>query len=104
MQEALAGGAAQTVHVLVPTCGEPAAVVRECLVRLLVAPEPVYMEKVLHVCDGGGGNGGGVCGDGDAGAAGSPAAAEDVQAESRRMEAMVEQLRQLGASPPNASA
>eukprot|EP00892_Ulva_mutabilis_P001282 jgi/Ulvmu1/11154/UM071_0038.1 len=71
--EALAAGAAQTVHVLIAACGRPADIVRECVLRLLVAPEPVYMEKVLHVCCGRGG--------GD---------------EARRVAAMVEQLRALG--------
>ena len=26
---------------------------RECVVRLLVAPEPLYMEKIIYVCDDG---------------------------------------------------
>eukprot|EP00892_Ulva_mutabilis_P006100 jgi/Ulvmu1/3862/UM018_0081.1 len=46
-------GIRETVHVLVTTYTEPADTVRECIIRLLVAPEPVYMEKVLYVCDDG---------------------------------------------------
>jgi hypothetical protein len=33
------------VHVLIATYNEPAELVRECVLRLLVAPEPLYMEK-----------------------------------------------------------
>ena len=43
----------QTVHVLVATYTEDADLVRECVLRLLVAPEPVYMQKVIYVCDDG---------------------------------------------------
>ena len=46
-------GAVQTVHILVCTYNEPAALVKECVLRLLVAPEPLYMEKVIYVCDDG---------------------------------------------------
>ena len=51
LQDALAEGATQTMRVLVTAHDEPARAVRECVLRLLVAPEPVYMEKVLYVCD-----------------------------------------------------
>jgi hypothetical protein len=43
----------ETVHVLITTYTEPAVTVKECLLRLLVAPEPIYMEKVIYVCDDG---------------------------------------------------
>jgi hypothetical protein len=41
------------VHVLVTTYGEGAEMVRECLIRLLTAPEPIDMEKSIYVCDDG---------------------------------------------------
>lgn len=108
MQDALAAGATQTIHVLVPVCGERAEVARECLLRLLVAPEPVYMEKVLHLCDGGGGGGGGGRGGRGGGGGGrgggegsgrSLYAEEEEEQESCKMAVMVEQLRQLGVAP-----
>jgi hypothetical protein len=46
-------GVTQTVHVCVTTYGESAEMVRECLIRLLAAPEPLDMEKYLYVCDDG---------------------------------------------------
>lgn len=73
MQDVAIGGVRQTVHVMITTYTEPADTVRECLIRLLVAPEPVYMEKVLYVCD-----------DGHA------------KSEGPRKRAMVEELRVLG--------
>jgi hypothetical protein len=48
-----ANGVRQTVHVLVTTYTEPAVTVKECVVRCLVAPEPIYMEKHIYVCDDG---------------------------------------------------
>ena len=41
------------MHCLIATYDEPADMVRECVLRLLVAPEPVYMEKLIYVCDDG---------------------------------------------------
>ena len=64
----------QTVHVCVTTYGEAAEMVRECLLRLLAAPEPLDMEKILYVCD-----------DGHA------------KAEGPKKRAVVDQLRALGA-------
>jgi hypothetical protein len=46
-------GVLQTVHVLIATYNEPADLVKECVVRLLVAPEPIFMEKVIWICDDG---------------------------------------------------
>jgi hypothetical protein len=46
-------GVHQTVHVLITTYTEPAYVVRECVIRCLVSPEPIYMEKNIYVCDDG---------------------------------------------------
>ena len=46
-------GVAQSLYVLIPTYSESADMVRECVLRLLVAPEPVYMEKAIFVCDDG---------------------------------------------------
>jgi hypothetical protein len=46
-------GVLQTVHVLIATYSEPADLVKECVVRLLVAPEPIYMEKIIWICDDG---------------------------------------------------
>lgn len=63
----------ETVHVLITTYTEPAATVRECVLRLLVAPEPLYMEKMIYVCD-----------DGHA------------KAEGPKKKEMVEELRLLG--------
>jgi hypothetical protein len=53
LQEAATKGVRETVHVLITTYTEPADTVRECLIRLIVAPEPVYMEKQIYVCDDG---------------------------------------------------
>ena len=53
LQETAEEGACQTVHVLVATYTEPADLVKECVLRLLVAPEPLYMRKVIYVCDDG---------------------------------------------------
>lgn len=53
MQSVKKRGMRETVHVLVCTYTEPAATVRECVLRLLVAPEPIYMEKMIYVCDDG---------------------------------------------------
>lgn len=52
MQETAAHGVAQTVHCLVAsrTDDTDAELLRECLLRLLVAPEPLNMRKVVHVC------------------------------------------------------
>ena len=47
------GNMRQTLHVLITTYTEPAALVRECVTRLLVAPEPLYCEKIVYVCDDG---------------------------------------------------
>ena len=63
----------QTVHVLITTYTEPAVTVKECVVRCLVSPEPIYMEKHIYVCD-----------DGHA------------KSEGPRKRAMVEELRVLG--------
>ena len=41
------------MHVLITTFTEPAETVKECVLRLIVAPEPVYMEKKIYVCDDG---------------------------------------------------
>ena len=43
----------QTLHVIVTTYTEPLAMVRECVTRLLVAPDPIYCEKTVYVCDDG---------------------------------------------------
>lgn len=53
LQDVSRKGMRETVHVLVTTYTEPAATVRECVLRLLVAPEPIYMEKIIYVCDDG---------------------------------------------------
>jgi hypothetical protein len=74
MQDVYKNGIRQTVHVLVTTYTEPAETVRECVIRCLVAPEPVYMEKHIYVCD-----------DGHA------------KSEGPKKRAMVEELRVLGA-------
>ena len=66
---------------MITTYTEPADTVRECLIRLLVAPEPVYMEKVLYVCD-----------DGHA------------KSEGPKKRAMVDELRVLGAAPVSVAA
>lgn len=76
LQDVLANGTKQTVHVLVCTYNETAELVRECVLRLLIAPEPIYMEKIIYVCD-----------DGHA------------KSEGPKKRAMVEQLQALGASP-----
>lgn len=67
-------GAAQTVHVLVTTYGETAEMVRECLIRLLAAPEPLDMKKIIYLCDDG-----------------------HQKAEGPKKQAVIEQLRALGA-------
>jgi hypothetical protein len=72
-QDVAMHGVRQTVHVLVTTYTEPAYTVRECVIRCLVAPEPVYMEKHIYVCD-----------DGHA------------KSEGPKKRAMVEELRVLG--------
>lgn len=41
------------MYVLVATYSEPAELVRECVLRLLAAPEPLDTEKVVVVCDDG---------------------------------------------------
>lgn len=74
MQDVSAKGVCETVHVLVTTYTEPEDTVRECVLRLIVAPEPVYMEKKIYVCD-----------DGHA------------KSEGPKKRAMVEELRILGA-------
>lgn len=53
MQDVLSSGVSQTVHVLIATYSESAEMVKECILRLLMAPEPVYMEKNIYVCDDG---------------------------------------------------
>lgn len=53
LQEVRVHGVTQTVHVMVTTYGEAAEMVRECVIRLLAAPEPVYMEKYIYICDDG---------------------------------------------------
>jgi hypothetical protein len=53
LQDVRVSGVTQTVHVMVTTYGEAAEMIRECLIRLLAAPEPVYMEKFIYVCDDG---------------------------------------------------
>ena len=63
------------MHVLVCTYNEPAVTVRECVLRLLVAPEPIYMEKIIYVCDDG-----------------------HSKSEGPKKKAMVEELRILGAN------
>ena len=73
MQEAATKGVKETVHVLITTYTEPAETVKECVLRLIVAPEPVYMEKQIYVCD-----------DGHA------------KSEGPKKRAMVEELRILG--------
>jgi hypothetical protein len=76
MQAVKQKGMSQTVHVLIATYTEPAVTVRECVLRLLVAPEPIYMEKMIYICD-----------DGHA------------KSEGPKKKAMVEELRILGLSP-----
>ena len=53
VQDVHVHGVAQTLHVLITTYSESADMVRECILRLLVAPEPIYMEKDIYVCDDG---------------------------------------------------
>ena len=74
MQDVKARGMRETVHVLICTYTEPAVMVRECVLRLLVAPEPIYMEKIIYVCDDG-----------------------HSKSEGPKKKAMVEELRILGA-------
>jgi hypothetical protein len=66
-------GVAQTVHVLVTTYGESAEMARECIIRLLAAPEPLDMEKIIYLCDDG-----------------------HQKAEGPRKRAVIEELRALG--------
>lgn len=75
-QDTSMNGVRQTVHVLITTYTEPAHTVKECVVRCLVSPEPIYMEKHIYVCD-----------DGHA------------KSEGPRKRAMVEELRVLGMHP-----
>ena len=75
-QDTTMNGVRETVHVLITTYTEPAVTVKECVVRCLVAPEPIYMEKHIYVCD-----------DGHA------------KSEGPKKRAMVEDLRVLGAAP-----
>jgi hypothetical protein len=74
VQEVAQNGVSHTVHVLVTTYGEGAEMVRECVIRLLVAPEPIDMEKYIYICD-----------DGHA------------KPEGAKKRALVEELRTLGA-------
>jgi hypothetical protein len=53
VQDVHANGVKQSVHVLVATYSEQAEMVKECVLRLLIAPEPIYMEKNIYVCDDG---------------------------------------------------
>ena len=53
VQERATGTVRQTLHVIVTTYTEPLAMVCECVTRLLVAPEPLYCEKTVYVCDDG---------------------------------------------------
>lgn len=53
LQDVAEHGPRQTVHVLVTTYNEPLAMVRDGVLRLLVAPAPMYMEKMIYVCDDG---------------------------------------------------
>jgi hypothetical protein len=46
-------GVSVSVHVLIATYNEPADLVKECVLRLLVAPEPIFMEKIIWICDDG---------------------------------------------------
>jgi hypothetical protein len=72
-----ATGVSYTLYVLIATYSESAEMVRECILRLLIAPEPIYMEKYIYVCD-----------DGHA------------KREGPKKRDMVEQLRILGAISP----
>lgn len=74
MQEAAESGPRQTIHVLVTAYSEPADMVREGVLRLLVAPAPVYTNKIIYLCD-----------DGSSGPEGP------------RKRAVVDKLRELGA-------
>lgn len=53
VQDVAENGPRQTVHVLVTTYNEPPDMVQDGVLRLLVAPEPVYMRKIIYVCDDG---------------------------------------------------
>lgn len=53
MQDVHTSGVAQTLYALITTYSESAEMVRECILRLLIAPEPIYMEKEIYVCDDG---------------------------------------------------
>jgi hypothetical protein len=55
VQEPEHEGVSQHVHVLVPTYDEPADLVNEGLLRLLLAPAPRYMDVHVYVCDDGAG-------------------------------------------------
>lgn len=81
MQEASERGPRQTIHVLVTTYTEPVDMVREGVLRLLVAPEPVYTKKIIYLCD-----------DGYSGPEGP------------RKRAVVDELRGLGAHAPDQQA
>lgn len=72
-QDTTRNGVRQTVHVLITTYTEPAHTVKECVVRCLVCPEPIYMEKHIYVCDDG-----------------------HTKSEGPKKRAMVEELRVLG--------
>ena len=41
------------LFIMITTYIEDAAMVQECVLRLLCAPEPAYMEKYIYVCDDG---------------------------------------------------
>jgi len=53
MQTLHGGGIRQTMHTVLTVLNEPEDMVRECTVRLLVAPEPAFMEHYIWVCDDG---------------------------------------------------
>ena len=53
MQARATGGVRQTVHTLVTVLNEPEDMVRECVGRLLAAPEPAPMQQYIWVCDDG---------------------------------------------------
>ena len=74
LQRCAEHGVEQTVHCLIATYNEGPELVKECVLRLLVAPEPIYMEKLIYICD-----------DGSA------------KEEGKAKRAMVEDLRSLGA-------
>jgi hypothetical protein len=49
VQAATEANMSQTLHVLVDASNTSIVQARECVMRLLVAPEPVYMQKQIHV-------------------------------------------------------